>query len=143
PRCERVDLECDRRRVPMEREDDDVWQAVVWSAGPGSRYRYWLDGQGPFPDPYARALPDGVHGPAEVAAPARCAGSADGWPGLSRAGLVIYELHVGTFTPEGTFDAAIAQLDELAGLGVGAIELMPVSSFPGRRNWGYDGRGRS
>ncbi|HEV8638910.1 MAG TPA: malto-oligosyltrehalose trehalohydrolase [Chloroflexota bacterium] len=141
PRCERVELECDGRRTPMEREDDDVWQAVVWSAGPGSRYRYWLDGEGPFPDPYARSLPEGVHGPAEVVDPSAFAWSDDGWPGLTSEGLVVYELHVGAFTPEGTFDAAVEQLDELARLGVGAIELMPVSSFPGRRNWGYDGVG--
>jgi maltooligosyltrehalose trehalohydrolase len=141
PRRERVELECDGRRAPMEREDDDVWQAVVWSAGPGSRYRYWLDGEGPFPDPYARSLPEGVHGPAEVVDPASFAWSDADWPGLRAEGLVLYELHVGTFTPEGTFDAAIEQLDELVRLGVSAIELMPLGSFPGRRSWGYDGVG--
>jgi maltooligosyltrehalose trehalohydrolase len=141
PGCDRVELECDGRRREMEREEDGVWQAVVWSAGPGSRYRYWIDGAGPFPDPYARSLPEGVHGPAEVVDPAAFAWSDDGWSGLGAPGLVLYELHVGTFTAEGTFDAAVGQLDELARLGVSAIELMPVSSFPGRRGWGYDGVG--
>ena len=141
PDCERVELECDGRRLPMEREEDGVWQSVVWSAGPGSRYRYWLDGAGPFPDPYARSLPEGVHGPSEVVDPSAFGWSDDGWPGLTPEGLVLYELHVGAFTAEGTFDGAIGQLDELARLGVGAIELLPVASFPGRRNWGYDGVG--
>ncbi len=141
-----------RRRVAVEWEAssgrrgtrrlarrDDLWVGVVPEAGAGTRYAYRLDDDGPFPDPYSRALPEGVHGRSEVVDPAAFRWTDEGWPGLSADGLVVYELHVGTFTPEGTFDAVVPQLDELRALGVTAIELMPVASFPGRWNWGYDG----
>jgi maltooligosyltrehalose trehalohydrolase len=135
-----------RRRVrlpfgELQPVGDGLWQLDWPAAGPGTRYSYRLDDEGPFPDPYARALPDGPHGEAEVVDPSAFAWSDHAWPGLSAEGLVVYELHVGAFTPEGTFDGAIAKLPYLRDLGVTAIELMPVSTFPGRRNWGYDGVG--
>jgi maltooligosyltrehalose trehalohydrolase len=135
-----------RRRVSLpfgelQPVGDGLWQLDWPEAGPGTRYAYRLDDEGPFPDPYARALPDGPHGQAEVVDPSAFAWTDHAWPGLSAEGLVVYELHVGTFTPEGTFDGAIARLPYLRDLGVSAIELMPVSTFPGRRNWGYDGVG--
>lgn len=126
------------RVVPME-ADGEYRVARVVDAGPGTRYRYRLDGGGPFPDPCARSLPMGVHGPAEVVAPGELAWTDADWRPPAYADLVIYECHIGTLTPEGTFDAAIGQLPRLRDLGVTALELLPVSSFPGQRNWGYDG----
>jgi maltooligosyltrehalose trehalohydrolase len=107
----------------------------------GLRYFYLLDGERRRPDPASRALPDGVHGPSEVVDTGAFVWSDTGWRGLPLKAMVIYELHVGTFTPEGTFDAVIPRLAQLRELGVTAVELMPVASFPGRRNWGYDGVG--
>ena len=108
-------------------------------AGAGDDYRYRLDGGDPLPDPCSRSQPEGVRGPSRVVDPAALAWDEGGWAGLDRRGLVLYELHVGTFTPEGTFAAAARRLPELAELGVTAIELLPVATFPGERNWGYDG----
>ncbi len=109
---------------------------------PGSRYRYRLhkDGQDParWPDPASRSQPDGVHGSSEVVA-ADFPWTDGHWHGVPLSRYVLYELHVGTFTAEGTFDAAIPYLDHLRDLGITAVELMPVAQFPGDRNWGYDG----
>ncbi len=105
----------------------------------GDDYRFVLDDGRRFPDPCSRCQPEGVRGPSRVVDPAAFAWTADGWTGLRRDALVIYELHVGTFTPEGTFAAAAGRLADLRDLGVTAIELMPVATFPGARNWGYDG----
>ena len=105
----------------------------------GDRYRYLVDGRGPFPDPASRFQPEGVHGPSQVVDPSRFTWTDASWPGITPADLVIYELHVGTFTAEGTFASASALLPDLAALGVTAIELMPVADFPGARGWGYDG----
>ncbi|THF84392.1 malto-oligosyltrehalose trehalohydrolase [Deinococcus sp. KSM4-11] len=113
-----------------------MFAELVCGIRPGARYRFEVDGQ-VLPDPYARALPDGVDGPAAVWAPAYAFQSAA--PSLTPDELVIYEVHVGTFTPEGTFAAVQAKLPELANLGVTCVELMPLSSFPGRWGWGYDG----
>jgi maltooligosyltrehalose trehalohydrolase len=105
----------------------------------GQRYAYRLDGGPERPDPCSRWQPDGVHRPSAVLFPERFPWTDHGWAGLPREDLVFYELHVGTFTPEGTFDAVRRRLPELADLGVTAVELMPVAQFPGGRNWGYDG----
>src|SRR5262249_18311125 len=105
----------------------------------GQRYAYRLDGGPPRPDPASRWQPDGVHRPSAVVCFDRFEWSEGDWRGLPRNELVIYELHVGTFTPQGSFDAAIPRLKSLRDLGVTAIELMPVSQFPGERGWGYDG----
>jgi maltooligosyltrehalose trehalohydrolase len=127
-------------RIPMRDVGNGYREAVVDGIGAGARYFYLLDGERRRPDPASRALPDGVHGASEVL-------DLRGWawrharrPRRMRD-LVLYELHVGTFTPEGTFDAAAAALDRLVDLGVTAVEIMPVASFPGARNWGYDGVG--
>ncbi|MBL9107236.1 MAG: malto-oligosyltrehalose trehalohydrolase [Myxococcales bacterium] len=121
---------------PLVARGGGVFEATVPGLGPGALYKFRL-GRRELPDPYARALPYGVHGPAEVVAPARV--DRGPWRPRPLAECVIYELHVGTFTPEGTFAAATTRLAELAELGVTAIELLPVSSFSGRRGWGYDG----
>src|SRR5262249_38603477 len=90
------------------------------------------------PDPASRSQPEGVHGPSELIDP-RFDWQEQNWRGIDLADLILYELHVGTFTPPGTFDGVIGQLDRLLDLGINAIEIMPVAQFPGRRNWGYDG----
>ncbi|MFN8538170.1 MAG: malto-oligosyltrehalose trehalohydrolase [Thermomicrobiales bacterium] len=113
--------------------------ARVADAVAGARYRYRLDGEGPFPDPCSRSQPEGVHGASEVIDPAGFGWGDEGWEPPAAADLVIYECHIGTLTTEGTFDAAIGQLARLRDLGVNALEIMPVSSCPGRWNWGYDG----
>jgi maltooligosyltrehalose trehalohydrolase len=126
-------------RVPLEPREHGYYEAEVDGAGPGTRYLYRLDGGNGLPDPVSRCQPESVHGPSMVM-DRRFDWSDDGWEGIRLEDHILYELHVGTFTPEGTFDAIIPHLDRLAGdLGVTAIELMPVSQFPGRRNWGYDG----
>ena len=129
------------RLVPLAPEGDGYFAAVVPGAGAGTRYRYRLAGGDAFPDPASSSQPDGVHGPSEVADPDAFAWTDGGWRGVPREEMVVYELHVGAATAEGTFDALIDRLDHLASLGANAIELMPVASFPGRWNWGYDGVG--
>jgi maltooligosyltrehalose trehalohydrolase len=127
--------------APMADAGDGWFEATLDGIGPGTRYVYVLDGVRERPDPAGFALPEGVHGPSEVVDTAAFVWTDGGWQGLSLKDMVLYEIHVGTFTPEGTFDAIIPRLDHLRGLGVTAIELMPVASFPGARNWGYDGVG--
>jgi maltooligosyltrehalose trehalohydrolase len=127
------------RTYPLEREDGGYHAALVRDARPGARYRYGVDGTGPYPDPASRSQPDGVHGPSEVVDPAAFRWADTGWKGLDPDDLVIYELHVGTFTAAGTFDGVIERLDHLASLGITAIEIMPIAEFSGARNWGYDG----
>jgi maltooligosyltrehalose trehalohydrolase len=109
--------------------------------GAGLRYFYVLDGERRRPDPASRALPEGVHGPSEVVDTGAFAWTDPGWRGMALRDMVLYEIHVGAFTPEGTFEAVIPRLPRLQELGVTSIELMPVASFPGSRNWGYDGVG--
>lgn len=140
PLAERVELHLltpTPRRVPMTPIGDGYFQCVA-DAVPGTRYWYRLNGCEDRPDPASRFQPEGVHGPSQVVDPS-FAWSDREWFGLPLADYVIYELHVGTFTPEGTFAAIIPRLEALRHLGVTAIELMPVAQFPGERNWGYDG----
>lgn len=105
---------------------------------PGSLYLYCLDGDKELPDPASRYQPKGVHGPSQVI-DTTFDWSDQCWYGLAKKDLIFYELHVGTFTPEGTFDTIIPHLEHLKNLGITAIEIMPISQFPGNRNWGYDG----
>ncbi|MCG5054955.1 MAG: malto-oligosyltrehalose trehalohydrolase [Myxococcales bacterium] len=126
-------------RIPMSPEPLGYWSATVADAGAGTDYRFVLDDGEPHPDPVSRFQPDGVHGPSRVVDPRAFAWSDRDFRGVRLDDYVIYELHVGTFTPEGTFDAAIGKLSYLHDLGVTAVELMPVAQFPGTRNWGYDG----
>jgi maltooligosyltrehalose trehalohydrolase len=120
---------------PLDRGDDGTFTGA-FPGGHGDEYLLRIDGGETFPDPCSRWQPYGVRGSSEVVDPRRVAGERIG---LSLDGLVIYELHVGTFTEEGTFDAAIPKFQGLRELGVTAIELMPVATFPGERGWGYDG----
>jgi maltooligosyltrehalose trehalohydrolase len=141
PRAARVDLrlvEPVERIVPMEANGRGYHYAAVPAVEPGCRYFYRLDGGPDRPDPASRRQADGVHGPSEVICD-EFPWTDGGWCGLPREQLLIYEIHIGTFTPEGTFGAAIRRLEDLSELGVTAIEIMPVAQFPGARNWGYDG----
>ena len=108
-------------------------------AAAGTRYRFRLDGAGPYPDPASRFQPDGPHGSSEVVDFAAFEWTDSTWKGVPLKGQVIYEMHIGTFTEEGTWDAARKQLPELAAAGFSVLELMPVADFPGRFGWGYDG----
>jgi malto-oligosyltrehalose trehalohydrolase len=137
PAARRIEALVDGRTLPMER--DGNWFAVDDpSARAGSRYAFVADGRPPIPDPGSRFQPDGVHAASEIVA-SQFAWSDDGWRGRPWHEYVIYELHVGTFTYEGTYAAASRKLRELVAIGVTAIELMPLAAFPGARNWGYDG----
>jgi maltooligosyltrehalose trehalohydrolase len=122
----------------MERGADGWWRLDVPSAGPGADYAYVLDGV-QRPDPRSPWQPHGVHGPSRVYDHAAFPWSDQSWTGRQLPGSVLYEMHVGTFTAEGTFDAAIAKLDHLVELGIDLVELLPVNSFNGEYNWGYDG----
>ena len=129
-----------RRVVPLDRDAEaGTWLGVADGIGHGDRYRFRLDGGEALADPASGWQPEGVDGPSAVVDARRFRWTDDGWRGVELVDTVLYELHVGTFTPEGTFDAAIGELDRLARLGVTTVELMPVNAFPGRRNWGYDG----
>ncbi|MGI9052141.1 MAG: malto-oligosyltrehalose trehalohydrolase, partial [Ilumatobacteraceae bacterium] len=141
PHADMVEVVLDDPRTVALRRDDaaGTWLAVVDGVGHGERYRYRLDGGEALADPASSWQPDGVYGPSAVVDRRRFSWTDSGWIGVELADTVLYELHVGTFTPDGTFDSAIGQLDRLAELGVSAVELMPVNAFPGRRNWGYDG----
>ncbi|MFC1893046.1 malto-oligosyltrehalose trehalohydrolase [Chloroflexota bacterium] len=126
------------RVVPLERYDRGYHQAHIEDVAPGSRYLYRLDGKKERSDPASRSQPDGVHGPSAVI-DSHFPWDDENWSGLPLQDYIVYELHVGTFTDEGTFAAVIPYLDNLVELGITAIELMPVAQFPGGRNWGYDG----
>nr|NLI50377.1 malto-oligosyltrehalose trehalohydrolase [Propionibacterium sp.] len=128
----------DGRRVPLTRvpDRDGLWRTRLPA---GTDYRLSVDGGAPYPDPRSRWQPAGVHGPSRVFDPAAHIWADTDWPGVDVLGKVFYELHVGTFTPEGTLDAAAARLPHLAALGVDLVELMPLAAFDGARGWGYDG----
>jgi maltooligosyltrehalose trehalohydrolase len=129
----------DARAVDLTATERGYFEGGIDGLRHGDRYGVALDGGEELPDPASRWQPDGVHGASALVDLAADARSPAGWFGLPLERYVLYELHVGTFTPDGTFDAAVPYLDGLAALGVTAIELMPVAAFPGRRNWGYDG----
>jgi maltooligosyltrehalose trehalohydrolase len=141
PGADRVELwlEEAKRAVPMPRDAGGWAEYVSREAPAGTRYRYRIDGEMLVPDPAARYQPGDVHGASEVVDPLAYAWRDGAWAGLPPERLVFYELHVGTFTPEGTYAAVAGKLDHLAALGVTAVELMPLADFPGRWGWGYDG----
>jgi maltooligosyltrehalose trehalohydrolase len=125
--------------VGLEAEGNGYFSALI-ECGTGTRYRFRLDGEPAlYPDPVSRYQPEGPHGPSEVIDPTAYAWTDAGWTGVRPQGRVLYEMHAGTFTPEGTWQAAMAQLPRLADLGVNLLEVMPVAEFPGRFGWGYDG----
>ena len=132
-----VEIETGGRRTPMTPQSGGWWTGEV--GGHGTDYALVLDGGEPRPDPRSAWQPDGVHGPSRVVDHGEFTWTDTTWRGVPLAGSVLYELHVGTFTPEGTFDAALERLDHLVELGVTAVELLPCNAFAGRWGWGYDG----
>ncbi len=126
-------------RLPLDSAGEGWFEVLSSVVGAGDRYRFRLPDGLEVPDPASRWQPEGVHGPSEIVDPLAYRWTATNWQGRPWEELVLYELHVGTFTPQGTFAAAAEQLPRLADLGVTGIELMPVAAFPGKRNWGYDG----
>jgi maltooligosyltrehalose trehalohydrolase len=127
------------RAYPMRSGPGGWWSADVPAAGHGTDYAFVVDGSDPTPDPRSRWQPNGVNAASRVYEHDSYAWSDPHWRGVALPGAVLYELHVGTFTPEGTFDAAITHLDHLEALGIDAVELLPCNGYPGHHGWGYDG----
>jgi maltooligosyltrehalose trehalohydrolase len=123
--------------LPMKRDGED-FEITIPGAAPGDSYSFVFEDGRLRPDPRSRSQPQGVHGPSEVVDPSAFVWSDQDWKGIQLADCIFYELHIGTFTPEGTFAGAISKLRHLKDLGITAVELMPVGEFPGARNWGYD-----
>lgn len=139
PRPDRVRLDLDGALHPMTRGDDAWWQATV-DVELDARYGFVLDDDPKvLPDPRSPRQPEGVHGRSQLWRPEPGSWTDDDWQGQSVEGRAIYELHIGTFTVEGTFDSAIERLDYLVALGIDFVELMPVNAFSGTHGWGYDG----
>jgi maltooligosyltrehalose trehalohydrolase len=141
PVAQRVDVVLTEtgQHYALDPEPHGYFSRDIAGVAPGTLYAYRVDHAALRPDPASRAQPSGVHGPSMVVDPGAFTWSDHDWHGLALEDLIIYELHVGTATPAGTFEALIERLDALVDLGVTAIELMPVADFPGERNWGYDG----
>jgi maltooligosyltrehalose trehalohydrolase len=138
PDARSIELVAETGREHLAVGSHGTW-SLTRPGGNGERYRLAVDGGEPRPDPASRGQPDGVHGPSAVVDPATFAWTDGGWTGVALDDLVLYELHVGTFTEAGTFDAVVERFPALVELGVTAIELMPVATFPGSFGWGYDG----
>jgi maltooligosyltrehalose trehalohydrolase len=140
PACRRVEFTIDGgASYALTRGDDGVFIGSIAGVQPGARYWYRLDGTDLRPDPASRFQPDGPHGPSEIVDPLAFRWTDDGWKGIQPTGQVLYEMHVGTFTPAGAWASAMAELPALADLGVTVIEMMPIADFAGRFGWGYDG----
>jgi maltooligosyltrehalose trehalohydrolase len=142
PRAKRVEVKIlgpNEQSIPLEPTEKGYHQLTATDAGPGTSYLFRLDNQKERPDPASRYQPFGVHKPSQITDPHAFRWNDANWSGLDLEKYVLYELHVGTFTAEGTFDAILPRLDEIKSLGITAVELMPVAQFPGERNWGYDG----
>ena len=131
PTPKKVELDIPPQRVPMTRHERDGWTVELPSLGAGVDYGFVLDGEGPFQDPRSPYQPHGVEGLSRPVTDRNFAWADTGWQAPPLSSAVIYELHIGSFTPRGTFDAAIEKLDHLVGLGVTHVELMPVNEFSG------------
>lgn len=141
PRCQSVSVGlCDKNRlIPLEPGPCGYHSAVIGGLSAGTRYRYRLDEGRELPDPASRFQPDGVHGPSQIVDTSEFRWTDQQWKGRPLQGSIFYELHVGVYTPRGTFDSLIPHLPELVNLGITTLEIMPIAQFPGPRNWGYDG----
>ncbi len=139
PLPKKIEVHCADKRFAMNVESRGWWSAEISAAGAGTDYGFVLDGEGPFPDPRSPWQPAGVQGLSRLVDQSQFKWSDAGWQAPPLSSAVIYELHVGTFTAEGTFEAALEKLDHLVRLGVTHVELMPVNAFSGARGWGYDG----
>jgi maltooligosyltrehalose trehalohydrolase len=138
PKVRNMAVKISGRRFPMHRQGED-FEVEIPDVEPGADYLFVLDENRERPDPVSRWQPYGVHGPSRIVDPNAFAWSDEDWTGISLQDYIIYELHTGTFTTEGTFEAVISKIPYLKKLGITALELMPVAEFPGSRNWGYDG----
>src|SRR5439155_7558501 len=138
PNAKSVTLQIQGRGSLSMQASGELFSAEV-SARAGDRYLYQLNDHKPISDPVSRLLPEGVHGPTEIVDPNAFSWTDQHWRGLAFPQYIIYELHVGTFSPSGTFGGVRERLSDLKDLGITAIEIMPVAAFPGERNWGYDG----
>src|SRR5574341_367200 len=125
--------------IPMEKNKLGYWKAVIHEVLPGTLYSYRLEDEKERTDPASYSQPAGVHEPSQVVDHKAFNWEDECWEGIGISQMIIYELHVGTFTQEGTFEAIIPRLNEIRDVGINAIEIMPVAQFPGERNWGYDG----
>ena len=125
--------------ISLAQDQKGYWTGNSSEVPPGILYKFRLDKESEFPDPASLSQPEGVHSWSQVIDHGAHTWQDNSWKGRELANMVIYELHVGTFTPQGTFEAVIEKLDHLIELGVNTIEIMPVAQFPGNRNWGYDG----
>ena len=129
------------KEIELTAEAGGYFSGMSSDATVGTRYRYRLDETGPFPDLASRFQPAGAGGPSQIVDPSTFAWTDETWPGVPLGGQVVYEMHIGTFTAEGTWEAACRELPELKALGVTILEIMPVAEYPGRFGWGYDGVG--
>lgn len=127
------------KMIPLEKDQRGYFKGIAENVFAGDRYFYLLDDKNRYPDPASRFQPEGVHGPSQVIDPDEFRWEDNEWGRIPLKDFIIYELHVGTFTGEGTFKAIVPYLDYLKKLGITSVELMPVAQFPGNRNWGYDG----
>ncbi|HZZ38039.1 MAG TPA: malto-oligosyltrehalose trehalohydrolase [Acidobacteriaceae bacterium] len=140
PKAQRIAVGVGKTKYRMEQSEGGWWEAAVDAAGPGTDYSFFVDDEDlALPDPRSAWQPQGVHGASRLFDLSAFHWSDGGWQAPPLASGIVYELHIGTFTPEGTFDAARSRLDALRELGITHVELMPVNAFPGRQGWGYDG----
>ena len=140
PDCRQVAVALDNAaEYPLQPEEHGYFSGFVQGAKDGTRYRFRIDGVDLAPDPMSRFQPEGPHGPSQVIDPDRFQWTDHQWCGPNLVGMVLYELHIATFTPDGDWQAATNQLAELAELGINCLEVMPVADFAGRFGWGYDG----
>lgn len=129
----------EEKLVPMEKDEEGFWKTTIADVTPVTKYFYRLNDEKDRADPASHYQPEGVHGTSQVVDHSAFFWSDGNWQGIPLSAMIMYELHVGTFTPDGTFKAIVPRLDELRDTGINTLELMPVSQFPGERNWGYDG----
>ncbi len=127
------------RLIPMQKDESGYWRTEAVDVYPGAQYYYRIDDERERPDPASFYQPEGVHTASEVIDHNTFEWHDEEWKGISLSEMVMYEMHIGTFTEQGTFEAVVPLLDELRDIGINAIEIMPVAQFPGKRNWGYDG----
>jgi maltooligosyltrehalose trehalohydrolase len=139
PEASTVELKTGDINIPLEKKDFGYWEAGSDQLQPGTTYQFLINGETLIPDPASLSQPEGVHGPSAAVDLAGFTWTDQSWKNPALGEYILYELHTGTFSPEGTFEGIIAKLDYLVELGINAIEIMPVAQFPGGRNWGYDG----
>ena len=140
PKCRRLNAVLDDREIPLTAESEGYFSGFADGAKPGQRYGFRLNGsEHVYPDPVSRYQPDGPHGLSQIVDPAGFSWTDKEWKGVKRSGQIVYEMHIGTFTPEGTWAAAMERLPYLADVGITLIEMMPVADFAGDFGWGYDG----